>query len=110
MRRVGVLAGPLPCSLARSRAPWPAPVLPWGPDGALIARTCPQVEQPFAVLPLWQLCHLAQLNVEEALSTPALPLRLNRASKATPSPLSCPSGNPFGDFADGSDSDDDDWL
>merc|ERR1711934_607432 len=27
-----------------------------------------QVEQPFRVLPLWQLCHLAQLNVEEALS------------------------------------------
>ena len=56
-----------------------------------------QVEQPFAILPLWQLCHLAQLNVEEALSTPDLPLRLNRPSKALPSPLSCQSGNPFGD-------------
>lgn len=57
-----------------------------------------QVEQPFAILPLWQLCHLAQLNVEEALSTPDLPLRLNRPSKATPSPLGCQSGNPFGDL------------
>ena len=87
-----------------------------------------QVEQPFAILPLWQLCrpeprtmrraqrairapctaeinivrdelhrcHLAQLNVEEALSTPDLPLRLNRPSDATPYPLSCKSGNPFG--------------
>jgi len=59
-----------------------------------------QVEQPFAILPLWQLCHLAQLNVEEALATPDLPLRLNRPSKATPSPLSCKSGNPFGDPSD----------
>ena len=57
-----------------------------------------QVEQPFAILPLWQLCHLAQLNVEEALSTPDLPLRLNRPSKATPSPLGCQSGSPFGDL------------
>jgi len=56
-----------------------------------------QVEQPFAMMPLWQLCHLAQLNVEEALSTPDLPLRLNRQSKATPDPLGCQSGNPFGD-------------
>ena len=56
-----------------------------------------QVEQPFSILPLWQLCHLAQLNVEEALSTPDLPLRLNRASIATPDPLGCQSGNPFGD-------------
>ena len=56
-----------------------------------------QVEQPFAILPLWQLCHLAQLNVEDALSTVDLPLRLNRPSIATPSPLSCQSGNPFGD-------------
>lgn len=55
-----------------------------------------QVEQPFQILPLWQLCHLAQLNVEEALSTPDLPLRLNRQTTATPSPLSCSSGNPFG--------------
>ena len=56
-----------------------------------------QVEQPFQIMPLWQLCHLAQLNVEEALSTPDLPLRLNRQSAATPNPLECPSGNPFGD-------------
>ena len=61
-----------------------------------------QVEQPFASLPLWQLCHLAQLNVEEALSTPDLPLRLNRASKAIPEPLSCQSGNPFGESQGGS--------
>ena len=56
-----------------------------------------QVEQPFKIMPLWQLCHLAQLNVEEALSTPDLPLRLNRQSAATPQPLSCISGNPFGE-------------
>jgi putative membrane protein len=55
-----------------------------------------QVEQPFKIMPLWQLCHLAQLNVEEALSTPDLPLRLNRVSEATPSPLECQSGIPFG--------------
>ena len=54
-----------------------------------------QVEQPFQIMPLWQLCHLAQLNVEEALSTPDLPLRLNRKSEATPNPLTCQSGNPF---------------
>ena len=29
-----------------------------------------------------------------------LPLRLNRPSKATPSPLGCQSGNPFGDVED----------
>jgi putative membrane protein len=33
-----------------------------------------QVEQPFQIMPLWQLCHIAQLNVEEALSTPDHPL------------------------------------
>jgi len=55
-----------------------------------------QVEQPFQIMPLWQMCHLAQLNVEEALSTPELPLRLNRESIATPNPLVCQSGIPFG--------------
>ena len=55
-----------------------------------------QVEQPFRILPLWQLCHLLQLNVEETLSTPDLPLRLNRPSMATPDPMGCQSGNPFG--------------
>ena len=56
-----------------------------------------QVEQPFAMMPLWQLCHLAQLNVEEALSTPDLPLRLNRQSMAIPSvDDACNSGIPFG--------------
>mmetsp|Transcript_23895 Transcript_23895/g.47747 ORF Transcript_23895/g.47747 Transcript_23895/m.47747 type:complete len:156 (-) Transcript_23895:265-732(-) len=54
-----------------------------------------EVEQPFKTLPLWQLCHLAQLNVEEALSTPDLPLRLHRKSQAMPEPLGCQSGNPF---------------
>lgn len=54
-----------------------------------------QVEQPFKIMPLWQMCHLAQLNVEEALSSPALPLRLNRKSEATPNPLGCQSGIPF---------------
>ena len=54
-----------------------------------------EVEQPFAMMPLWQLCHLAQLNVEESLSTPDLPLRLNRPSESAPDPLSCQSGIPF---------------
>jgi predicted membrane chloride channel (bestrophin family) len=54
-----------------------------------------QVEQPFAIMPLWQLCHLAQLNVEESLSTPDLPLRLNRPSEMSADPLSCQSGIPF---------------
>ena len=54
-----------------------------------------QVEQPFAIMPLWQLCHLAQLNVEESLSTPDLPLRLNRMSEAIPNPNECQSGIPF---------------
>ena len=49
------------------------------------------------MMPLWQLCHLAQLNVEEALSTPELPLRLNRQTTAIPDPLGCSSGIPFGD-------------
>ena len=57
-----------------------------------------QVEQPFTIMPLWQLCHLAQLNVEETLSTPDLPLRLNQKSAATPSPLGCQSGLPFESF------------
>jgi putative membrane protein len=35
-----------------------------------------RVEQPFKMMPLWQLCHLAQLNVEEALSTPDMPLKI----------------------------------
>ena len=35
------------------------------------------VEQPFRILPLWQLCHLAQANIEEALSSPAMPLSAN---------------------------------
>ena len=36
------------------------------------------VEQPFKILPLWQLCHLVQFNIEEALSSPELPLRVVR--------------------------------
>ena len=57
-----------------------------------------QVEQPFKILPLWQLCHVAQLNVEEALSTPEVPLRTNQKSRAIPNPLdTCQSGNPFQD-------------
>ena len=35
-----------------------------------------RVEQPFKIMPLWQLCHLAQLHVEEALSTPDVPLKI----------------------------------
>ncbi len=37
-----------------------------------------QVEQPFQILPLWQLCHLVQFNIEEALASPELPLRVVR--------------------------------
>merc|ERR1719453_1848054 len=37
-----------------------------------------QVEQPFKILPLWQLCHLTQFNIEEALASPELPLRVVR--------------------------------
>lgn len=37
-----------------------------------------QVEQPFQMLPLWQLCHLVQFNIEEALSSPELPLQVVR--------------------------------
>ena len=51
-----------------------------------------QVEQPFKIMPLWQLCHLAQLNVEEALSCPDFNLRLERKTKAT----LFPEGVPFG--------------
>jgi hypothetical protein len=32
-------------------------------------------------MPLWQLCHLCQLNVEESLSTPELPISVRRKSK-----------------------------
>ena len=38
-----------------------------------------QVEQPFRVMPLWQLCHLVQFNIEESLASPELPLRIVRA-------------------------------
>jgi len=51
-----------------------------------------QVEQPFKIMPLWQLCHLAQLNVEEALSSPNFRLRLNRKTKD----MAFPDGVPFG--------------
>ena len=44
-----------------------------------------QVEQPFQIMPLWQLCHLAQLNLEEALSSPDYELRGDRSSKSTDS-------------------------
>jgi len=44
-----------------------------------------QVEQPFKIMPLWQLCHVAQLNIEEALASPELPLTMKR-SRATPFP------------------------
>ena len=44
-----------------------------------------QVEQPFKIMPLWQLCHLAQLNLEEALSSPAFLLRADRSVKSTDS-------------------------
>ena len=40
--------------------------------------TLSQVEQPFQMLPLWQLCHLVQFNIEEALSSPELPLQVVR--------------------------------
>ena len=40
-----------------------------------------QVEQPFNILPLWQLCHLTQFNIEEALASPELPLRVVRQRK-----------------------------
>lgn len=43
----------------------------------------PQVEQPFRTMPLWQLCHLCQLNVEEALCAPEMPLRNLKPSKAS---------------------------
>ena len=45
-----------------------------------------QVEQPFQIMPLWQLCHVAQLNVEEALSTPDSPLVLADSCPATLTP------------------------
>ena len=41
-----------------------------------------QVEQPFKIMPLWQLCHLAQLNVEEALTSPSFTLRLDRKGRS----------------------------
>ena len=41
-----------------------------------------QVEQPFESMPLWQLCHLAQLNVEEALTSPQFALRLDRKGRS----------------------------
>ena len=37
-----------------------------------------QVEQPFKIMPLWQLCHMVTYNIEEALSSPELPLRIKR--------------------------------
>ena len=37
-----------------------------------------QVEQPFKILPLWQLCHLVTFSIEEALASPELPLRVKR--------------------------------
>ena len=37
-----------------------------------------QVEQPFKILPLWQLCHLVTFSIEEALASPELQLRVNR--------------------------------
>ena len=40
-----------------------------------------QVEQPSKILPLWQLCHLVQFNIEEALASPSLPLRVSRKRK-----------------------------
>ena len=43
------------------------------------------MEQPFKIMPLWQLCHVAQLNIEEALASPELPLTMKR-SRATPFP------------------------
>ena len=51
-----------------------------------------QVEQPFAIMPLWQLCHLAQLNVEEALTSPNFKLRLERKTRD----MAFPDGVPFG--------------
>lgn len=36
------------------------------------------VEQPFKYLPLWQLCHLVQFSIEEAIASPELPLRVKR--------------------------------
>ena len=42
-------------------------------------------------MPLWQLCHLAQLNVEESLASPDFMLRLDRKNKQL-----FPDGVPFG--------------
>ena len=53
-----------------------------------------QVEQPFKIMPLWQLCHLAQCNVEEALSSPDFKLRLDRTVRSQESLF--PDGMPIG--------------
>jgi len=50
-----------------------------------------KVEQPFKIMPLWQLCHLAQLNVEESLSSPNFKMRLDRASKTAAFPEGVPT-------------------
>ena len=46
-----------------------------------------QVEQPFQIMPLWQLCQMAQANIEESLSSPDFQLRMQRVKKTTPSSL-----------------------
>lgn len=63
--------------------PHPPPPTPPPPPllRALLLRL--QVEQPFRTMPLWQLCHLCQLNVEEALCAPEMPLRKLKPSKAS---------------------------
>ena len=103
MRSVTLWILALPIVLTSSMAP--ALVALWTASTAYIYlgvdELGAQVEQPFKILPLWQLCHLAQLNVEEALSTPEVPLRLNQKTMATPEPLSCQSGNPFGSGIEG---------
>lgn len=62
-----------------------------------------QVEQPFRTMPLWQLCHLCQLNVEEALCSPEMPLYKLKPSKAVPYPMAQEdsSGLPFQSFPKG---------
>ena len=58
-----------------------------------------QVEQPFQILPLWQLCHIATLAVEEAISSPMLPLPI-KSSAAVPYPTGNNPSSPGLPFED----------
>ena len=94
MRALIMWLGALPLVLAGSLPP--AIIVLWAATTSYIYigidELGAQVEQPFKIMPLWQLCHLAQLNVEEALSSPGFQLRLDRASKSA----AFPDGVPFG--------------